>query len=152
MTWSRNKSAAVALAIALAAPAEGLRQYVYKCPAGIATVCFGHTGNVQQGRKYSLDECKSLLTSDMLEAINIVERCHPGLPDEILAAFGDAVFNIGPKVACNSTASNYLASRNYMAACNELPKWNKANGMPLPGLTKRRAQERELCLQGVAHA
>lgn len=142
---------AVALATAIAMPMEGLRQVVYKDPVGLPTVCFGTTGpDVIPGKKYSIDECKALLNRDMLAAIEQVERCHPQLPDNVLAAFGDAVYNIGPKVACNSTAAKYLKAGNYEAACRELPRWNRATvagvSVVLPGLTKRRNLEMALCL------
>jgi GH24 family phage-related lysozyme (muramidase) len=141
---------AVAAASAIAIPAEGLRQFAYYDPPGILTVCYGSTTDVQRGKKYSLEECKARLDKDMLNAINQVERCHPGLPANVLAAFGDAVYNIGPTVACNSTASRMLAAGDIEGACNQLPRWNKAKVMgklvELPGLTKRRVEERELCL------
>lgn len=151
----RRKAAAIAAACALAVPAEGLRQYAYYDPPGILTVCRGHTGSdVQNGRKYALSECDKFLTDDMRKAIETVERCQPGLPVEMLAAFGDATFNIGGRIVCgpNSTAARFLTARNFVAACNELLRWNKAVvlgvSVALPGLTTRRGKERELCMQG----
>lgn len=149
---------ALSMAAALAIPAEGLRQVAYKDSVGILTVCYGHTGrDVAKGVTYSLAQCDAWLTNDMRAAISTVERCVPGLPPEVLAAFGDAVFNMGPTIACNrnaSTAARYLATGNIKLACNQLPRWNKASVagvlVPLPGLTKRRANEQALCLQGVA--
>lgn len=148
---SKRLGAAAAIATALAIPAEGLRQVAYYDPPGILTVCYGTTGpEVVKGKHYSMDECKAFLTSDMLDAIETVERCHPGLPVNVLAAFGDAAYNIGPTVACNSTASKYLAAGRLEDACNQLSRWNKARVMgvlvELPGLTKRREKERLLCL------
>lgn len=147
---ARRLAAVAAAATAIAIPAEGLRQFAYYDPPGILTVCYGHTGNVVKGKKYSMEECKALLTEDMMEAVNAVERCHPGLPENVHAAFADAAFNLGPKVACDSTASRYLAAGDFVRACSELPKWNKARVagalVPLPGLTKRRQKEMELCL------
>lgn len=154
---SKTKKAGLAAAIAatIAAPAEGIRQYAYYCPAGILTTCYGHTGDVIKGKQYSLTECKALLSSDMLKAVEQVDKCHPGLPVAVLAAFSDAAFNLGAPVACDgnkSTAARYLYQGQLVAACNQLPRWNKATvagvSVELPGLTKRRAQERELCLQG----
>ena len=147
----RTKKLALIASVAavLAAGHEGLRQYAYNDPRPgdpILTVCYGSTTSVQRGKKYSLEECKQRLDSDMLEAVTAVERCHPNLPDNVLIAFADAVYNIGPKVACNSTASKYLSQGNYEAACNELPKWNKSNGVVLKGLTRRREEERQICL------
>lgn len=156
MPMTARQKRAAALAAALAIPAEGLRQFAYYDPPGILTVCYGHTGaDVVKGKKYSLGECNALLDADMQKAVLAVDRCAPGLPEPVLAAFSDAAFNIGPTVACDtsrSTAARYLAARNYRAACDQLPRWNKARVMgimvELPGLTKRRAAERELCLTG----
>ena len=149
--------AAVGMAVVIAVPAEGLYRKAYRDPVGILTVCYGHTGkDVVAGKTYSMEECKAHLDKDMLTAVQAVEQCVPNLPEPVLAAFGDAVFNIGPRVACDaqrSTAARYLKAGNLKAACNELPKWNKARVagvmVSLPGLTKRRAKEQALCLQGV---
>lgn len=156
MDKKKRIAAAVGVATAMAIPMEGLRQYAYYDPPGILTVCYGSTTNVVKGKKYSLDECKQRLNADMLAAIEDVERCAPGLPVNTLAAFGDAVYNIGPRIVCDrtkSTAARLLAAKQVEKACKELPKWNKANVggvmVALPGLTKRRNAEMELCLQGL---
>lgn len=155
-----NKRAAVVVAIAaaIAVPAEGLRHYAYYDPPGILTVCRGHTGpDVVAGKKYSLAECDKFFTADMRRAIEQVNSCVPGLPDNVLAAFGDAAFNTGQKIACDkqaSTAARMLAAGDIIGACNQLPRWNRAKvagiSVELPGLTKRREAERALCLQGVS--
>ncbi len=145
---------AAALATAIAVPAEGLRQWAYRDPPGILTVCYGHTGEgVRVGHKYSLKECDAFMSNDMKQAVLVVDTCQPGLPVPVLAAFADAVFNIGPTVACSreaSTAARYLQQGNLIAACNQLPRWNKTTiagiKVPLPGLTKRRGVEHALCL------
>ena len=145
----KRYSAILAAAASLAAGFEGLRQYAYYDPRPgnpILTVCYGSTTQVQKGKKYSLEECKQRLESDMREAVDAVERCHPNLPDNVLIAFADAVYNIGPKVACNSHASRYLTQGRYNDACKELTRWNKSNGVVLPGLTKRREAEYKLCI------
>ncbi len=154
---AKRRTAAASLAVAIAIPAEGLRQWAYYDPPGILTVCYGSTTNVQKGVKYSLDECKARLDADMLAAVQAVDRCAPGLPVPVLAAFGDAVYNIGPTVACDtsrSTAARLLKAGDLRGACDQLPRWNKARVagamVELPGLTKRRAKERELCLEGLA--
>lgn len=145
-----------ALAAVIAIPAEGLRQYAYYDPPGILTVCYGSTVNVEKGKKYSLDECKARLDAEMMEAVKYVDGCVPNLPTNVLAAFADAAYNLGPKIACNkqsSTAARLLAIGDYKGACNQLPRWNKAFvagvAVELPGLTKRRNAERALCLEGL---
>ena len=157
MTSKQRVAAATALATAIAIPAEGLRQFAYYDPPGILTVCRGHTGaDVLAGRKYSLAECDAFMTADMRQAVAQVERCQPGLPAPVLAAFADATFNMGPTIACDtskSTAARYLAAGGYAAACAQLPRWNKARVLgvmvSLPGLTTRRGAERNLCMTGV---
>ncbi len=149
-----RRARAAALAIAIAAPAEGLRQYAYYDPPGILTVCAGHTGpDVVKGKKYSLAACDAFLTDDMRKAVAIVEHCVPGLPENVLAAFADATFNMGGTIACNksqSTAARLLAAGDINGACEQLPRWNKARiagvMVALPGLTSRREKERNLCL------
>lgn len=156
---AKRRAAAASLAVAIAIPAEGLRQWAYYDPPGILTVCYGSTTNVQKGVKYSLDECKARLDDDMRAAIAQVDACAPGLPVPVLAAFGDAVYNLGPKIACDtqhSNAARLLKAGEIAAACQQLPRWDKAmvGGflVSLPGLTKRRAKEMALCLDGVNDA
>lgn len=157
MTPAQRKAAALALATALAVPAEGLRRTFYYDPPGILTVCYGHTGQVDKSKTYSLAECKALLDKDMLHAINQVDRCAPGLPVPTLAAFGDAVYNLGPAIACDtskSTAARLLKAGDISGACNQLTRWDKARVagivVALPGLIKRRAIERDVCMEGAA--
>ena len=147
---------AVALATAIAIPAEGLRQIAYRDPVSILTVCYGSTSGVVAGKRYTLDECKARLDRDMLHAVEQVDRCAPNAPANVLAAFSDAAYNLGPVIACDtsrSTAARMLKAGDYRGACNQLPRWNQAKVMgvsvSLPGLTKRRALEREICLSGI---
>lgn len=60
-----KKAAALAIATALAIPAEGPRQVAYYDPPGILTVCYGSTTDVQRGKVYSMDECRARLGADM---------------------------------------------------------------------------------------
>lgn len=157
---NKKLGAAAAIATAIAIPAEGLRQYAYYDPPGILTICYGHTGSdVVRGKKYSLTACRELLDQDMLEAVDQVNSCVPGLNENQLAAFGDAVYNLGPTIACNtskSTAARLLEEGKIDDACRQLPRWNKTHiagvAVELPGLTKRRNAEMELCLTDPAAA
>lgn len=145
---------ALAIAVGLAIPAEGLRQVAYKDPVGVLTVCYGTTGNdVKANKVYSLEQCKAMLNRDMLQAIETVDKCAPGLQDHSLAAFADAVYNLGPTIVCDpkkSTAARMLKAGDVRGACNQLPRWSFAKvggvSVALPGLIKRRERERVLCL------
>ena len=152
---AKRSMIAAALACGIAAPCEGLRQYVYKDPVGIPTYCFGETKNPIPGKHYTTEECKALLNDHMLQAVDQVERCAPDAPISVLGAFGSAVYNLGPRLACDpahSTAARLLSEGKWPEACEQLPKWNKATApggvlITLPGLTKRRLMERDACLK-----
>lgn len=150
---TRQKAGIAAAVASIAAGAEGIRQVAYYDPPGILTVCYGSTTDVQAGKVYSMAECKARLDADAMKAVETVERCAPGLPDNVLIAFADATFNLGPKIACDttrSTAARMLKAGDLTGACNQLPRWNKASiggvMVPLRGLTNRRALERDICL------
>lgn len=151
-----NNKAVLAMVIAssLAIQFEGIRTSAYKDPVGITTICYGSTAGVKMGDRKTLDQCMSMLSAEMGAFVRQVDRCHPGLPVGVLAAFSDAAYNLGTTVACDasrSTAARYLYAGKLVAACNQLPRWDKARVMgvmiPLPGLTKRRAREQEICLK-----
>lgn len=153
MTATQRRAAAIAIATALAVPAEGLRQYAYRDVTGLPTVCFGSTKGVKMGDFRTVPECKALLTKEMRDVVSTVDACRPGLPINVLAAFSDAAYNIGPHIACDSarsTAARLLAAGRYDEACQQLLRWDKAKvgGLPvsLPGLVKRREMERQVCL------
>lgn len=150
---TNRRAIALAAAAVIALPTEGLRRVAYYDPPGVLTVCYGSTGNVDPTRVYSMEECRQRFGRQMGDAVDTVERCAPGLPPHVLAAFADAVYNMGPTIACNtsaSTAARLLRAGKLEAACNELPKWDKARMLgslvALPGLTARRALERDICL------
>jgi len=128
--------------------AEACRNEPYYCPANILTVGIGSTtGNIEQ-RKYSDDEIARRWVDDIKSAEQCVKRFANGfhLPQSVFEATVSITFNVGCSKMKSSTMYRYLNSGNYQAACNELPRWNKANGKVLKGLVVRREKERELCL------
>ena len=155
-TRKQKIGTAAALVAAIAAPAEGIRQYAYYDPPGVLTVCMGHTGpDVKKDVFYSKPQCDTLLEQDALKAVKQVDACVPDAPMSVLVAFGDAAFNLGSKIACDvhqSTAARKLAAKDWVGACQELPRWDKAKVagfmVPLPGLTKRRNMEYTYCMKG----
>ena len=44
---------------------EGCRLEAYKCPAGVWTIGWGHTGNVKAGQRITQAEADKMLTDDM---------------------------------------------------------------------------------------
>ena len=127
---------------------EGLRTAAYHDPVGIPTICFGETAGVKLGDSATPAECEWKLQARVLEFGNGVDRCvGKPLPPARKAAYTSLAYNIGLPAFCKSTLVKKEKAGDARGACNELPRWNKARGIEWPGLTKRRALEKELCLQ-----
>ena len=61
-------------------------------------------------------------------------------------AYVSLAYNIGAKNFCGSTLIRKLNAGDYAGACSEIKRWDKAGGKTLPGLTKRRHQEYQMCM------
>ena len=119
-------------------------------PVGIPTICFGETKGVRLGQKATVEECKGMLAESLKIADQAVLLCTKvPLSDERRAALVSFTYNVGGHAYCTSTLVKKLNSGNTFGACDELLRWNKAKGITLPGLTRRRHAERELCIKGV---
>jgi lysozyme len=143
-------AAVLLLAGGLIARWEGVRYTPYQDVVGVWTVCYGHTGNVVPGKKYSRNECEALLQQDMLEATAIVHRCvGRDMPIGVAAALTSLTFNVGPVAVCKGTIGKHAREGNWPATCAELDRWKFAGGRVYRGLVLRRADERRIC-EGMA--
>lgn len=126
---------------------EGYVPQTYADPVGIPTVCFGHTGpDVQMGQTKTRAECEALLQDDLGRAYAGVRRCITApMQDHQAAALTSFTFNVGATALCKSTLARYANAGDWARACAELDRWVYAKGRKLPGLVKRRAEERAMC-------
>lgn len=147
----RKTAAWLSICVGCVAGAEGLRTVAYKDPVGIPTACFGETLNIKMGDKFTVEQCKEMLGTRVEEFGRGVDRCVTvALPPARKAALVSFSYNVGTDAFCRSTLVKKLNAGDTVAACNELMRWTTAKGIKLPGLVKRREQERDLCLQGTA--
>lgn len=152
---SRLKKSATlaAAAIALVGTWEGVKLVAYadKLAYGIPTVCFGETRGVKLTDRYTMEECKVMLGDALVDFEEGMRRCmkEPDrVPDGAYVAVLSWSYNVGTGAACKSTLMKKLNAGDIAGACNELPKWNRAGGRVVKGLTNRREAERKLCLSG----
>ena len=141
-----------ATAIALVGAFEGLRLAAYRDPIGIPTICYGSTRGVQIGDKATKAECDALLVAELVEHEQGMRRClrdPDKLTDGQYIAFASFTFNVGVGAFCKSTLARKANAGDMAGACAELSRWDKAAGIRLPGLTKRRAEERRICERGI---
>ena len=124
---------------------EGLRLRAYVCPAGVATIGWGHTKGVKAGMVIDLAEAERMLADD----IAIAERCVNCDADSLNQNQFDAlvsfVFNVGTANYKKSTLrKKVLANPNDTAIADEFGRWKYANKIVLPGLVRRRKAESDL--------
>lgn len=153
MSRLKKGGAAAAVAVALIGGFEGLRQNAYPDPATGGkpwTVCYGETLDVRKGDYHTIAECKAMLIQSLEKYANGIENCVKApLPDDRFVALVSFSYNVGVGAACKSSVVKLINAGQTRAGCDALMRWNKAAGITFPGLTKRRAKERELCLRGL---
>lgn len=146
MAKARRAAGWAAIAVACVAGFEGLRTVAYRDPVGIPTLCFGSTTGVKMGDRKTVDECKALLVEELETFARGVDACvSVPMSDSRKAAMVSFAYNVGTGAFCKSTLVRRLNAGD-PGACDELRKWTKAKGITLPGLVRRREEERRLCL------
>lgn len=125
---------------------EGLRLAAYKCPAGVWTIGYGHTGpDVVPGLAITEPEADKLLASDIQTFSDGVRRLvTTQVTDNQFAAMVSLAFNIGLGAFGKSTLLRAVNSNDFVAAANEFKRWIYADGKIFQGLVARRAAEKTL--------
>lgn len=128
---------------------EGYRGEAYIPVAGDRpTLGFGDAQGVKPGDKTDPVRALIRLNSQVSQFQIDLKACIGDVPmhQHEWDAVVSWAFNIGSSAACSSTLVRKLKAYDYEGACNELLRWNKFQGKPLAGLTKRREAERKTCL------
>ena len=126
---------------------EGCKLDAYKCPAGIWTIGIGHTKDVKEGDKITEAQALDLLREDITWVENAInDHVKVKINQNQFDALSSFIFNVGAGAFSLSTLLKKLNAADYEGAANEFPRWNKASGKELPGLTRRRAAEKALFL------
>lgn len=124
---------------------EGCYLNAYKCPAGVWTIGYGHTGSVDNkkivlGMKITSAKATELLKADMNQHEKYVEKYVPfTLNQNQFDALVSFCFNCGP-----GNLQKLVKGRDVSEVADALLLYNKANGKELAGLTRRRKAERTL--------
>lgn len=130
---------------------EGYRDTAYIPVKGdVPTIGFGDTHGVRPGDR--TDPVRALIRLHQ-HAENFqrdLRRCIGDVPmhQHEWDAIVSWAYNVGTGAACRSTLVRKLKEYDYAGACAELLRWDKFQGRPLAGLTKRRQQEHAQCIGG----
>ena len=117
------------------------------------TAGWGHTGpDVHPGMLVTRDMAGAWLRADVAASVEEVKRAvQVELNQEEFDALVDFVFNIGNGNFETSTLLRKLNAGDTDGAIAEFARWNKAGGVVLAGLVKRREAERVLFQLGANH-
>ena len=147
---------------------EGVKTRPYQCPALIWSVGVGHVidpshiavkyeerRNLQipagWDRTLTMDEVDAILAQDLAKFERGVARlCPAALGNQgIFDALVSFSFNVGLGNLQRSGLRMKTNRGDFDEAADEFLKWTKAAGKVLPGLVKRRKDERAMYLSGV---
>lgn len=144
---------------------EGCRLEGYKCPAGVPTIGYGHTGSeVHVGTKITQTEADRLLKNDLIVHCNNVSKLvKVPLNQNQFDALVSLEYNIGYGNFSTSTLLRLLNSKDYKGAARRFLFENNNAKTPeekykgcfvfdnkkkvLAGLVRRRKAEQDLFLQ-----
>ena len=143
---------------------EGVRVRCYRCPALLWTVGVGHVIDPKHigvkleerknlpipdgwDRTLSMDEVNKILSEDLGRFEAGVHRlCPNGLTPGRFGALVSFAFNVGLGNLQRSSIRMKHNREDYEGAAEAFMMWTKAGGKELPGLVKRRKDERNLYL------
>jgi lysozyme len=121
---------------------EGCELEAYKCAAGVWTIGYGSTNNVNEGMEISQERADMLLLEDVEvfeEAVN--KLVEVPLEQNQFDALVSWTFNLGSTNLKNSTLLKVLNDKDYEGVPAQIKRWNKAGGKVLQGLIRRREAE-----------
>jgi lysozyme len=132
---------------------EGVRLRPYKCPAGLWTVGVGHligdgkTLPDDWNRTFTMEEVNEILKKDLNRfERGVLRLCPNGLTQSRFDALVSFSFNVGLGNLQRSSVRMRHNRGDYDGAAEAFLMWTKAAGRVLPGLVKRRQDERSLYL------
>lgn len=136
------------LLLAMIRKFEGLRLKVYRCPAGVPTIGYGHTGKEVHMAMAPItrEVAEAMLQQDAAVFVLAASNLSPVLwfDEAKQSAIADFCFNLGTSRYKASTLKRRVDACDWEGAQVELQKWVWGGGKKLPGLVLRRQAEARL--------
>lgn len=145
---------------------EGIRTRPYRCPALLWTVGVGHVIDPRHigvklderknlpipdgwDRVLTMDEVNTILAQDLVSfERGVLRLCPSGLTQSRFDSLVSFSFNVGLGNLQRSSIRMKHNRGEFEEAAEAFMQWTKAGGKELPGLVKRRKDERNLYLSG----
>lgn len=131
---------------------EGCKLTAYQDSVGVWTIGYGWTQpvdgkSVAKGMTITQKKANDLLTEGVAQyEKGVTNLVTVPVNQNQFDALVDFAYNLGVNALKGSTLLRKLNAGDYAGAANEFPKWNKAGGKELAGLTRRREAEKFLFL------
>ena len=124
---------------------EGCELESYQDAVGVWTIGYGHTKDVKEGMTISKEQADNMLLNELDEYCEHVEKAVQVNLDQCqFDALVCWVYNLGPTNLQDSTLLRILNEGDYGGVPEQIKRWNKAGGVILGGLVKRREAEANL--------
>lgn len=114
-------------------------------PKGVITVCSGITNHdiktLKEGDVYTKVMCDDAMAAALPRYNAALASCLPKdfmVGDHQHVAMLSFIYNLGPRNFCDSSVGREFRAGNRIAACNNMGKFTRANGIELKGLINRR--------------
>lgn len=122
---------------------EGCRLKAYKCPAGVWTIGYGHTAGVKEGDTITQEQADEYLRNDLAKYEKAVQNYDTiyHFNQNQFDALVSFTYNCGTGNLKNLTQDGKRAIAQISV---KILLYNKAGGVVLRGLQRRRAAEKEL--------
>ena len=128
--------------IALIKKFEGCELNAYQCSANVWTIGYGHTKEVAENNECSMEEAEEILVADLEEFEEWVEKLvSVEMAQNEFDALVAFTFNLGPTNLRTSTLLERLNDRKFEDVPSEMKRWNRAGGVVVDGLVRRREAE-----------
>lgn len=125
---------------------EGFSARPYDDVVGKKTIGYGHL--IKDGESFTSmtdEEATILLASDLSHAEDCIETfVDVELSQNEYDALISFIFNLGCSAFKGSTLCRLLNNGNKDGASKQFPRWNKAGGKEVAGLTRRRLAEQAM--------
>jgi lysozyme len=126
---------------------EGLRLKSYQDSVGVWTIGYGTTRGITAGITITADQAERMLQNDIVRfEPQIDQLVNVPLTQNQWDALMSFTYNLGVGNLGSSMLLKLLNGGDYASAAAQFPRWNKAGGQVLTGLTKRRAAEQAMFL------
>lgn len=131
---------------------EGCRLRAYQCSAGKWTVGWGATGpGIEAGTVWTQRQADERLAEDLKRFEDGVRSLvREPINDNQFAALVSFAYNVGLNNLRRSGLLKHLNAGRTAEAANQFLLWNRVGSYVIPGLTRRREEERKVFLTPAA--